>query len=135
MVLPIVYSNVYQGIIGADHKLLEMAKVFEIGGWKRIKAIYLPSVMPYFITAVSVGIGFCWKAGIAAEVIALSSGTIGKHLYEAKLYFMTNELFAWTVVIILVSVIFEKAIMYLLKPLQHTPGITINNMEKLSGRE
>lgn len=118
MVLPIVYSNVYQGLILADIKLLEMAKVFHLGRYKKIVAIYLPSVMPYFISAVSVGLGFCWKAGIAAEVIGKPSNSIGKYLYESKLYLMTDELFAWTVVIIIISVLFEKIIMYLLKPLQ-----------------
>lgn len=118
MVLPIVYSNVYQGLILADIKLLEMAKVFHIGRYKKIVAIYVPSVMPYLISAISVGLGFCWKAGVAAEVIGKPSNSIGKYLYESKLYLMTDELFAWTVVIIIISVLFEKIIMCILKPLQ-----------------
>lgn len=41
--------------------------------------------------------------------------SIGERLYEAKLYLLTEELFAWTAVIVLVSVVFEKAVMLLVK--------------------
>lgn len=119
MVVPVIYTNVFQGLRVADEKLLQMAKVFHIGSWKTIKAIYIPSVIPYFISAVSVGLGFCWKSGIAAEVIGIPAGSIGERLYEAKLYLMTKELFAWTIVIILISVLFEKAVMLLLRTAQN----------------
>jgi NitT/TauT family transport system permease protein len=70
---------------------------------------------PFFLAAVSVGIGFGWKSGIAAEVIGIPAGSIGRMLYEAKLYVMTKELLAWTVVIIIISVIFEKSVLVLLR--------------------
>ena len=64
--------------------------------------------MPYFRTAVSLGLGLCWKAGAAAEVIGLPNGSIGDALYRAKITLSTGELFAWTFVIILLSAAFEK---------------------------
>lgn len=115
MVMPLIYSNVLQGLITADEKLLQMTKVFHVGKIGRIVAVYIPSVMPFFISAVSVGVGLCWKAGIAAEVIGIPNGSIGERLYEAKLYLMTKELFAWTIVIILVSILFEKAVLLLVR--------------------
>lgn len=114
MVMPLIYTNILQGLEGADEKLLQMAKVFRISRPKRILSIYVPAVLPHFVAAVSVGIGLCWKAGIAAEVIGTPTGSIGERLYEAKLYLMTKELFAWTIVIIVVSIIFEKAVLRLL---------------------
>lgn len=115
MVVPIIYTNVYQGLMATDRKLLEMAQVFKIKKGKTIRAIYIPSVMPYFISAVTVGLGFCWKAGIAAEVIGIPSGSIGERLYEAKIYLITDELFAWTTVIIVISILFEKAVLYFIQ--------------------
>jgi len=115
MVLPLIFTNILQGIRSTDGKLLQMAKVFKISWNKKITAIYVPAVIPYFISACSVGLGFCWKAGIAAEVIGLSTGSIGWRLYEAKLYWMTKELFAWTIVIIIISILFEKLVMQLIK--------------------
>lgn len=108
MVFPPVYLNVLEGIRQTDGKLLEMAKVFRVPLWRQVKGIYLPSVLPYFRTAASLGLGLCWKAGIAAEVIGLPAGSLGERLYTAKVYFMTPDLFAWTAVIVAVSVVFEK---------------------------
>lgn len=121
MVIPMIYTNVLQGLHATDKKLLEMAKVFRLSRWKTIKAIYFPVVLPYFYSAVSVGLGFCWKAGIAAEVIGIPTGSIGERLYESKIYLMTNELFAWTVVIIIISIVFENIVIHMLKHLRiHT---------------
>ncbi|MBE5968091.1 MAG: ABC transporter permease subunit [Lachnospiraceae bacterium] len=127
MVVPMTYTNVLQGILATDWKLLEMAHVFHLSKWKQIKAIYLPAVMPYFSSAVTVGLGFSWKAGIAAEVIGIPSGSIGERLYEAKLYLMTGELFAWTFVIIVISILFEKIVIYLIK---HIRLNTVNDKTK-----
>jgi NitT/TauT family transport system permease protein len=122
MVIPIIYANVGQGLKAADEKLLQMAKVFQISRRKKMIAIYLPAIIPYFISAVSVGLGFCWKAGIAAEVFAFPTGSIGNRLYEAKLYLMTEEIFAWTTVIIIISILFENVVMALLLRLQRGAG-------------
>ena len=56
-----------------------------------------------------------WKSGIAAEVIGIPSQTIGENLYMAKIYLSTADLFAWTIVIILVSALFEKIFLRLLR--------------------
>ena len=49
----------------------------------------------------------CCPTSAAAEVIGLCSSTIGEQLYTAKVYFQTADLFAWTAVIVLLSVLFE----------------------------
>ena len=108
MVFPPVYLNVLAGIDSADPKLLEMARVFRVPFRRTLKGIWLPQVLPYFRAAVSLALGLCWKAGVAAEVIGLSSGTIGERLYTAKVYFQTPDLFAWTAVILAVSVLLER---------------------------
>jgi len=117
MVLPVIYTNVLQGIDGADKKLLEMASVFRMSALNKVRYIYIPAILPALVSACSVSLGFCWKSGIAAEVIGLPTGSIGEKLYEAKLYLMTGELFAWTAVIVLVSVAFEKLVMLLIRKL------------------
>ena len=108
MVFPPVYLNVLEGIRRTDRQLLEMARVFRVPFGRRLRGIYLPQVMSYFRTAVSLGLGLCWKAGAAAEVIGLPGGSVGERLYSAKVYFQTPDLFAWTVTIVAVSVIFER---------------------------
>lgn len=108
MVVPIIWSNVSTGIKTTDTKLLEMAKVYNFGHIKTIRFIYVPQCMDYFYTACIMGIGFAWKAGIAAEVICTPKLSVGANLYNAKIYLETPQLFAWTIVVILMSMIFEK---------------------------
>ena len=68
MVFPVVYTNILEGIRQTDKQLLEMADSFGAGVGKKLQFIYLSQVMPYAVTACKLGIGLCWKAGIAAEV-------------------------------------------------------------------
>ena len=123
MVFPPVYLNVLAGIAAADGRLLEMAKVFRVPLGRRLTGIYLPAVLPYFRSAVSLALGLCWKAGAAAEVIGLPAGTIGERLYTAKVYFQTPDLFAWTAVIVAVSVLFEKLFLALVDALAGKAGL------------
>lgn len=119
MVLPMFYANIYQGLKNVDIKLLEVAGVFGLNKKRMLREIYLPSLKPYLISTCSVGLGFAWKSGVAAEVIGLPSDTIGNQLYYAKVYLQTDELFAWTAAIIVLSICLEKILLRLLKKLEH----------------
>ena len=114
MVLPVLYSAVRTGIGSADRQLLEMAQVFRLPLGRRLRAVWLPAVLPAFRQGCSVALGICWKSGVAAEVIGLPDGSIGDALYRAKITLSTGELFAWTFVIILLSAVFEKLFLALL---------------------
>ena len=122
MVFPPVYLNVLEGIGHTDWQLLEMARVFRVPLSRQLRGIYLPAVLPYFRSAVSLGLGLCWKSGAAAEVIGLPEGSIGEALYTAKVYFQTGDLFAWTAVIVAVSVIFERLFLRLVDALARKAG-------------
>ena len=115
MVLPIIYFNVLEGLCTTDKGLLEMAQVFRMKKSVKARYIYLPSVMPHLISACRTALGVCWKSGTAAEVIGQPDGSVGDMLYRAKIYLETADLFAWTVVIIILSKLFELLFMRLLK--------------------
>ena len=115
MVLPVMYLNILTGIENTDKKLLEMADVFEIPPLRRLRYLYIPQVLPYFSSACKISLGLCWKAGVAAEVIGTPTGSIGEKLYQAKIYLETPELFAWTLTIIAVSALLERAMMFLIR--------------------
>lgn len=115
MVFPVVYGNLLQGIKSRDVQLKEMAEVFGIKPAKRFVFITLPHLKPHLISACSTALGLAWKAGVAAEVIGISGGTIGEALYMAKVHFDTAELFAWTAVIVVLSIGFEKLFLLVLK--------------------
>lgn len=117
MVTPVVYINILQSFDNVDNNLLEMADIFNVSLLRRLRFIYVPALVSGFMSACKIGLGFCFKAGIAAEIIGLPFQSIGSELYKSKLYLMTDELFAWTVVIVLMSVFFEGVCIYLLNKL------------------
>ena len=115
MVLPVLYANTLGGIRAADAQLLEMAQVFRIPALRRVRYLYVPQVFPYFHSACAAALGLSWKSGVAAEVIGMPQGSIGEQLQQAKVYLNTPDLFAWTLVIVLLSLAFEKLFLLLLR--------------------
>ena len=115
IVLPVVYGNVLQGIKSEDGKMLEVAEVFRMPMLRRILYIHMPQLKPFILSACATALGMSWKAGIAAEIIGTPDGSIGKQLYYAKIYLDTDDLLCWTVIIVMVSVAFEKLFMLALR--------------------
>lgn len=115
MVLPIIYTNVLQSVRSADQQLLEAVGIFRLSWPKRVLFLWLPQLKPYLLSACTVSLGISWKAGIAAEIIGIPVGSIGRMFYDAKVYFNTVDLFAWTVIVVVISVLFEKGFLALLK--------------------
>jgi len=122
MVLPVVWGNVCAGIRSTDALLLRTAKVFRFSRWKTLRRVYIPSVMPHFLSACRTSLGLAWKSGIAAEVLTVPAVSIGKMLYESKLYLETADLFAWTAVVVTCSLIIEKVLMAAIAQLGKAAG-------------
>lgn len=112
---PAIYSNVLQGVKSTDANMKELCTLYKVPFLRRLKYVYLPSVKPYLISGASVAVGMSWKAGVAAEVIGIVSGSIGEMLYNAKIYFKNADLLCWTLVIIILSILTEKVFVFLLK--------------------
>jgi NitT/TauT family transport system permease protein len=117
MVLPVIYINVLGGISSRDEKMLEMAKVFGFSPLKKLLYIYTPAVIPFFKSGCSVALGLCWKAGIAAEIIAMPRETIGVEIGLAKQYLESTTVFAWTLTVVLLSLLIEFGFSALLRKL------------------
>ena len=114
VVFPMIYINTMTGFLNTDPKLLEMARVFSMTRGKKLFYIYRPALLPFLKSGCKTALGMSWKSGIAAEVIGVPGYSIGEKLYMAKIYLSTADLFAWTLVIILISVFFEKFFLWLL---------------------
>ena len=112
VVFPNIYLNTLEGLKSADRGLLEMAEVFRLPLGTQFFYIYRPALKPFLLSAFQLSLGMCWKSGVAAEVIGTPDHSIGGALYLAKIYLDTADLFAWTVVIVVLSVLFEKIIFY-----------------------
>ena len=107
MVVPMVWTATAEAILQTDPRLIEMGELFGLSRWKIVKKIYAPSVLPQFLAACTTALGFAWKSGVAAEIIALPKQSIGYMLYQSKLRIETPDLFAWTLMIVALSMLLE----------------------------
>lgn len=117
IVLPVIWANVSEGIKSVDEKLLEMARVFKLSKSKIIRSIYLPALKPSFLSGCITSVGLAWKAGISAEVLSQPDFAVGTKLYASKIYIETVDLFSWTVLVIILSLVLEKTVKALLRRL------------------
>lgn len=111
MVLPIIHGNVSEGLKNTPRELVEMTRVFGFSPFMRLKKLYLPSVLPFFLAGFKTSLGLAWKAGVAAEVLAFPKNSIGKQLYEGKTYLETLDVFTWTLTVVIISIVLEKLLM------------------------
>lgn len=115
IVLPNIYINTLEGLKNTDGRLLEMAEVFRMPFWNRFFYIYRPALKPFLLSGLRISLGMSWKSGVAAEVIGTPDFSIGEQLYISKIYLDTAGVFAWTAVIICLSIFFEKMILWIVK--------------------
>lgn len=108
MVLPVVWANLSRGIRSTDPQLLEMARAYRFSKFKTVQLIYLPSLRPYFSASLTTSMGLAWKSGAAAEVLCLPKWGLGSRIYHSKLALEIPDLFAWTIVVIALSLLLEK---------------------------
>ena len=114
IVIPIITSNVSQGILSVDKDLKEVTKVYKFSIFKKLFRLYVPSVAPYFLAACKSALGMAWKASVSAELMVASKNSIGYEMLKEKQNFETAYVFAWTLVVIILSILLEKLTLALL---------------------
>ena len=121
IVLPVVWTNLDEGFTRIDPQLTEVTQVYQIPFLRRLRVLILPSIKPYFVSACRTSMGLAWKAGIAAEIIAMPRNSIGTMIGDAKQYIETVDMFAWTLTVIILSLVIELLFAALFKKLDKAP--------------
>ena len=114
VVIPMIWQTTEEAIRNRDVHLSEMAKIY-LSPWKKLRYVTLPQVLPQFFASASTALGFAWKAVITAEILALPKLGIGRQMQFHKIHVEIPELFAWTLLVILLSVILENALKFALR--------------------
>jgi len=115
MVLPVVWGSLTAGLASVDGQLLELAGAYRFTPLKTLRLIYLPSLRPHFTAGFLSAFGLAWKSGVAAEVICPPKYAIGTQIKQARDALESADLFAWTLVIIILSLILEALLRRVLK--------------------
>ena len=115
MVVPSVYFPVLEGLGERDRALGEMLSLHGVRGARRLLAYTWPQVLPFLTAASETVVGMSWKAGVAAELIGSPMGSVGERIYQAKLLLETDELFAWTLVVVVLAWTCERLFLVALR--------------------
>ena len=110
MVMPIVWQNLMEGYESINHEFKELCDVFGVSALKRFKILTLPTLRRYLAPAIITSSSLAWKSGIAAEIIVYAKNSIGKEITDAKNFFESEAMFAWTIAVILLSILIESII-------------------------
>jgi len=115
MCLPVMYNNIYDGIKNVDNNLIQMATLYKMNKGNMIKNIYIHSIKPYLFAAIKTCLNLGFRVTVAAEVLSNPKYGLGTELFNSKIYLNMADLFAYTVIIVMLSYIFEIALKYIIK--------------------
>lgn len=113
--MPLIITNVWQGTRTVNADFIELARVLRMPDWKIMTKIYLPTILPYFFSGARLAFGFGWRVSLVAETIGSSSG-VGYRLRQAADLIQTDQVFAWTLTLVIMMATIEMGI---LRPLEN----------------
>ena len=115
MSFPVFYFNFLEGLKTLNRSTLEMARLFRFSLWNRFRYIFIPGIYPQILSSAKLAMGLSWKSGIAAELIGQVRQSIGYQLMDAKVSLEMGDVFAWSIIMIVLSKFFEWFVLFLLK--------------------
>ncbi|WP_194206665.1 ABC transporter permease [Superficieibacter sp. 1612_C1] len=112
--MPLILTNVWQGAQTVERQYVELARSFRMSRLQTLIKIYLPTILPYFFSGARLAFGFGWRVSLVAETLGASDG-IGYRLRQAGDLVQTDQVFAWTLLLVSLMLLLEGG---LLKPLE-----------------
>ena len=108
MCFPIAYTNVLNGLDDIDIKWPELGRSLGLTEGQMVRFIIRPALDTQIKTALSLITAMSWKVVVASEVLAIPRFSIGYQMLNSKYYLETADLFAYIIVLIILSFAMEK---------------------------
>ena len=115
VLFPVLYNNFIFTLENEDSELKDIQKIYPETFIKTTRLRTMPLLYGTFLSSSKVALGLGLKICVMAEILGQVKVGIGKHLYYARLYLDTSSLFAWTIIIIILSVIIDSIFNILIK--------------------
>lgn len=114
VVLPATYFSALEGLHALEQVKLKMLRLYRLSPLQQLGAYMWPALQSYLLASANITVGMSWKAGVAAELIGNPAGSIGERIYQAKIVLETADVFAWTIVVVVLAYVCEKLFLYAL---------------------
>ncbi len=115
---PLVAINLAQGVRGISPQLVEMADIFQVGRWTRVRELYMPALSGQLFAAALIAVRFSWRTVVMAEFVGSSSG-LGNRLAWARQNLEMDLAFAYMLIMVSFGVLIEYG---LLRPAKNRWG-------------
>jgi NitT/TauT family transport system permease protein len=112
--LPIATVTVREGTRALDRTLDEMAQVFRMTPWTRMRHVILPQLAPYLAAAARSGLSLVWKIVLIVELLGRPNG-VGFEIGVAFQLFDVTRILAYALAFIAVVLTIET---FLVQPLE-----------------
>jgi NitT/TauT family transport system permease protein len=104
--LPIATVTVREGARSLDHALDDMAQVFRMGAWTRLRHVILPQLAPYLAAAARSGLSLVWKIVLIVELLGRPNG-VGFEIGVAFQLFDVTRILAYALAFIAIMLAIE----------------------------
>ncbi len=107
VVLPTLYTNIYNSLEEVDNELLTMCKLYKVPKKQVFFKVQLPQIMPSMLLAIGSGLSLNIKLMVAAEVLSATANSIGYMLNTSKVYFEIATMIAIVCVCVVIGLLIE----------------------------
>ena len=112
--LPIAIVTVREGARALDPALDEMARVFRMSGWVRLRHVIIPQLAPYLAAATRSGLSLVWKIVLIVELLGRPNG-VGFEIGVAFQLFDVTRILAYALTFVVVMLAIET---FLVQPFE-----------------
>ncbi|HIT89774.1 MAG TPA: ABC transporter permease [Candidatus Merdenecus merdavium] len=107
-----VLVNTISGIKGVNKEYLELARLYQLKGWKRFWKIDFPSSIPSILTGLRLGLGASWMAVVASELIGAENG-IGYRINDSRALMRSDLVIICMLIIGIVGLFMDRFLLRL----------------------
>lgn len=110
----IVFQNTVLGVTLVPAALEQGVATLGGGRFEIIRSVTFPGALPYILTGIRSGLGFGWRALIAAELVGATTG-LGQMIFNAADYSRTDIIIAGCLIIGVLAMAMDR---WLLLPIE-----------------
>jgi NitT/TauT family transport system permease protein len=104
--LPLAIVTVREGARALDRRLDEMAAVFRMSRWVRLRHVVLPQLAPYLAAATRSGLSLVWKIVLIVELLGRPNG-VGFEIGVAFQLFDVTRILGYALAFVVVMLAIE----------------------------
>ncbi|MDO4500824.1 MAG: ABC transporter permease subunit [Erysipelotrichaceae bacterium] len=107
VVFPILYNSILNALFNIDKELIEITDTYNGSNIYKIRKIYLPLIRNDILLSLKNSCSLGFKVAIMAEILSQVKTGIGRELHFARINYLMADIFAWTIIIIVISYLID----------------------------